>query len=120
MSWMCRQLQLPRSSYYRWKDAKVSATSVRRRELTEQVRTIHQLSDGIFGHRMVHAKLAAAGVEVSVGTVATIMAENGWQARRMRAFKRTTIPSDPDKVFKDLIGRDFTAETPGTRLVGDI
>ena len=48
------------------------------------------------------------------------MAENGWAAKRMRAFKRTTIASDPDKVFEDLIGRDFTAEAPGTRLVGDI
>ncbi|RKO19516.1 IS3 family transposase, partial [Pseudarthrobacter phenanthrenivorans] len=53
--------------------------------------------------------MAAAGIEVSVGTVAGIMAENGWVAKRMRAFKRTTIPSDPDKVFADLIGRDFTA-----------
>jgi putative transposase len=63
-------------------------------------------SDGIFGHRMVHAKLAAAGIEVSGGTVAAIMSENGWAVKRMRAFKRTTIPSDPDKVFEDLIGRD--------------
>ena len=68
-------------------------------------------SDGIFGHRMVHTKLSAANVEVSVGTVATIMAENEWHAKRMRAFKRTTIPCDPDAVFKDLIG---------LRLVGDI
>ncbi|MCO4264410.1 IS3 family transposase, partial [Pseudarthrobacter sp. MDT3-26] len=42
---------------------------------------------------MVHTKLAAAGIGVSVGTVAVIMAENGWAAKRMRAFKRTTIPS---------------------------
>lgn len=69
---------------------------------------------------MVHAKLATTGVDVSVGAVASIMAENGWQARRMRAFKRTTVPGDPEKVFKDLIERDFTAATPGTRLVGDI
>jgi transposase InsO family protein len=69
---------------------------------------------------MVHAKLAAAGVQVSVGTVAGIMAENGRAAKRMRAFKRTTIPSDPDKIFQDLIGGDFTAEVPGTKLVGDI
>jgi putative transposase len=48
------------------------------------------------------------------------MAENGWAAKRLRAFKRTTIPSDPDKVFADLIGRDFTSGTPVTRLVGDI
>ena len=55
-----------------------------------------------------------------MGTVAAIMAENAWAAKRMRAFKRTTIPSDPDKVFADLIGRDFTSDTPGTKLVGDI
>ena len=117
---MCRQLGAPRSSYYRWRDATDTPTTIRHRELTDHVKTMFDSSDQIFGHRMVHTKLAADGVTVSVGTVATIMAENGWQARRMRAFKRTTIPSDPDKVFKDLIGRDFTAETPGTRLVGDI
>jgi transposase InsO family protein len=63
---------------------------------------------------------SAAGIEVLAGTVAGIMAENGWPAKRMRAFKRTTIPSDPDKVFADLIARDFTAQAPGARLAGDI
>jgi putative transposase len=120
VAWMCRQLQLPRATYYRQLDAKETPTALRRRELTDQVKTVFDSSDGIFGHRMVHTKLTAAGIEVSVGTVAGIMAENGWAAKRMRAFKRTTIPSDPDKVFEDLIGRDFTAEAPGTRLVGDI
>lgn len=107
---MCRQLGLPRATYYRRLDAGDTPTALRRRELTDQVKTVFDSSDGIFGHRMVHAKLAAAGIEVSVGTVAGIMAENGWAAKRMRAFKRTTIASDPDKVFEDLIGRDFTAE----------
>ncbi|MCU1418386.1 MAG: transposase [Schumannella sp.] len=117
---MCRQLQLPRATYYRWLDAGETPTAARHRELTDQVKTVFDASDGIFGHRMVHIKLTAAGVRVSVGTVAGIMAENGWAAKRMRAFKRTTIPSDPDKVFADLIGRDFTSDTPGTKLVGDI
>jgi transposase InsO family protein len=117
---MCSQLGLSRASYYRWLAAEESPTAARHRKLTEDVKVMFDSSDGIFGHRMVHTKLAAAGIGVSVGTVAVIMAENGWAAKRMRAFKRTTIPSDPDKVFADLIGRDFTSATPGTRLVGDI
>ncbi len=117
---MCKQLGVPRASYYRWQDHEESATAHRHQELTGQVKAMFDSSDGIFGHRMVHDKLTAAGIDVSVGTVAAIMAENGWAAKRMRAFKRTTIPSDPDKVFQDLIGRDFTSDTPGTRLVGDI
>ncbi|MGN5734688.1 IS3 family transposase [Arthrobacter psychrochitiniphilus] len=117
---MCRHLEVPRSSYYRWRDATDTPTAIRHRELTDQVKTMFDSSDGIFGHRMVHTKLTTDGVDVSVGTVATIMAENGWAARRMRAFKRTTIRSDSGKLFEDLIGRDFTAEAPGTRLVGDI
>jgi putative transposase len=117
---MCRRLGISRASYYRWLDAEESPTALRHRELTEQVKTMFDSSDGIFGHRMVHAKLAAAGIEVSAGTVAAIMSKNGWTAKRMRAFKSMTIPSDPDKVFDDLIGRDFTSAAPGTRLVGDI
>lgn len=117
---MCRHLDVPRSSYYRWRGATDTPTTIRHRELTEQVRTVFDSSDGIFGHRMVHAKLITAGVRVCLGTVAAIMAENGWAAKRMRAFKRTTVPSDPDKVFEDLIARDFTSASPGARLVGDI
>ncbi len=48
------------------------------------------------------------------------MAENGWQAKRMRAFKRTTISDDSAPIFEDLLKRDFTAQAPGTKLVGDI
>ncbi|AOT04430.1 transposase (plasmid) [Arthrobacter sp. U41] len=117
---MCAELDVPRASYYRWLNAEETPTAARHAELTGQVKSMFDSSEGIFGHRMVHDKLTAEGVQVSLGTVAAIMAENGWQARRMRAFKRTTIPSDPDKCFEDLIGRDFTSATPGTRLVGDI
>ena len=81
---MCARLGVPRASYYRWLDHEESPTAARHRELTGLVKAMFDSSDGIFGHRMVHTKLASTGVEVSVGTVAAIMAENGWAAKRMR------------------------------------
>jgi hypothetical protein len=61
------------------------------------VKTVFDSSDGIFSHRMVHTKLAAAGVKVSVGTVAGIMAENGWAAQRLRIDgSRSSDPAEID------------------------
>ncbi len=120
VTWMCDQLNVPRASYYRSLETQPTATTVRHEQLTKAVQVVFKASEQIAGHRMVQQKLTAAGTEVSVGTVAAIMAENGWQAKRMRAFKRTTISDDSAPIFEDLLKRDFTAQAPGTKLVGDI
>lgn len=54
-----------------------------------------------------------------MGTAAAIVSENGWAEKQTRAFKRTAIPPDPDKVIEDLIWRDFTSAALGNRLAGD-
>ena len=56
----------------------------------------------------------------SVGLVADLMREPGLRACQPRAYKRTTMPGKRPVTRPDLIGRDFTAEEPGLRLVGDI
>jgi transposase InsO family protein len=48
------------------------------------------------------------------------MRELGLRACQPRAYKRTTLPGEQPVASPDLIGRDFTATAPGTRLVGDI
>ena len=68
VAWMCRQLGVPRSSYYRWKEASDRPTTIRHRELTDQVKAVFDSFDQIFGHRMVHAKLSTAGVEASMAS----------------------------------------------------
>jgi putative transposase len=57
---------------------------------------------------------------VSLGLVRKIMRELGLTGIQPRSRKRTTIPAMDVDVRPDLIGRDFTAQHPGTRLVGDI
>lgn len=56
----------------------------------------------------------------SVDLVADLMREQGLVAIQPRRYRVTTITDDGDVYPPDLLDRAFTAELPGTRLVGDI
>lgn len=120
--WMCRLLGVPRSSFYAWRIAVAgeTATAARRRHLAEQVRRVFAAGRGAYGCRRVAAQLNREGHACSVGLVADLMRELGLRACQPRAYRRTTVPGDDPVASPDLIERDFTAEAPGTRLVGDI
>jgi putative transposase len=73
----------------------------------------------------VHAVLARSEdpevSSVSLKLVRAVMAELGLAGCQPQSYKTTTRP-DPDATGQpaDLVGGDFTAEQPGTKLVGDI
>ena len=120
VAWMCRLLRVPRSSFYAWRNKAETATAARRRELASQVRRVFEEGRGAYGCRRVTAQLNRDGYSCSVGLVADLMRELGLRACQPRAYKRTTVPGEQPVISPDLIGRDFTALAPGTRLVGDI
>jgi transposase InsO family protein len=120
ISWMCGMLGVPRSSFYAWRNRAETATAARRRELAAQVRRVFEAGRGAYGCRRVAAQLNREGHPCSVGLVADLMREAGLRACQPRAYKRTTLPGEQPVTSPDLIGRDFTAAVPGTRLVGDI
>ena len=117
---MCTLLRVSRSTFYAWRDRADTATSARRRDLTGHVRRVFDASRGTYGCRRVAAALNRQGIACSVGLVADVMRELRLQACQPRAYKRTTVPGEQPVSTPDLIERDFTAPTPGTRLVGDI
>ena len=60
---------------------------------------------------------------VCLGLVRDLMAELGLQACQPRAYRVTTVPGEPTNHVEpvtDHVQRDFTADAPGCRLVGDI
>jgi putative transposase len=118
--WMCRLLSVPRSSFYAWRNRVETPTAARRRELAAHVARAFQASRKTSGCRRVAAQLNRDGHECSVGMVADLMRELGLAAAQPRAYKRTTVPGEHPVDSPDLIGRDFTADAPGQRLVGDI
>jgi putative transposase len=118
--WMCRLLGVPRSTFYAWRARTETPTAARRRELSVHVTRVFDRGRGAYGCRRVAAHLNREGYECSVGLVAELMRELGLRAIQPRAYKRTTIPGPARSATPDLIGRDFTAAAPATRLVGDI
>jgi putative transposase len=120
--WMCRLLAVPRSSFYAWRAqaATETATQERRRELAVHVTRVFAAGRGTYGCRRVAAQLNREGIRCSVGLVADLMRELGLKACQPRTYRRTTVPGEAPVESPDLIGRDFTADQPGTRLVGDI
>jgi len=89
-------------------------------QLGGQVASVFHASRGTYGCRRVAAALNRDGTACSVGLVAELMREQGLKACQPRAYKVTTIRGGQVWRRPDLVERDFTAEAPGERLVGDI
>jgi len=117
---MCGLLGVARSSFYAWRARVESPTAARRRQLAVEVVRVFAESRQTSGCRRVAAALNREGIEASVGLIADLMRELGLRAVQPRAYKRTTIQDGQPAESPDLIGRDFTAQAPGQRLVGDI
>jgi transposase InsO family protein len=120
ISSMCRWAKVSRSGYYDWRGRPQSATAARREILEAEVRFAFEHSDGTYGYRRVHAQLARWGTTVDPETVRAIMRELGLVACQPRPFRLTTTIAGDAATLPDLVGRDFTADAPGRKLVGDI
>ena len=118
---MCVWLQVSRSGYYEWRDRPESATA-RRHELLKQFITLSfEDSDGTYGYRRIHADLAAQGIACGPELVRAIMRELGLQPCQPRPWRTNLTDSDDQAPqIPDLVNRDFTADAPGRKMVGDI
>lgn len=120
VAWMCRLLNVPRSSFYAWQGQSETATGARRVQYTRLVKDVFAQQRKRAGCRTIAAVLNSAGHPCSVGYVAKIMRENNLVAVQPRAYKRTTLPGGQQPA-RDLIGRGFApGGSPGVRMVGDI
>jgi putative transposase len=120
VTFMCRLLRVPRSSYYAWTHRAETPTQARRRALAIEVAVEFEASRQTSGCRRIAAAVNRRGIACSVGLIADLMRELGLAAVQPRAYKRTTLPGNAPRPAPDLLERNFTATAPGTRLVGDI
>lgn len=118
---MCAWLGVSTSGYYEWRERPESATSARRAELAVLVRRAFELSDETYGHRRVHAQLLRWGTSCTPELVRRLMRELGLVPCQPRPWRQPLTEADPAAgPIPDLVARDFTAQRPGQKMVGDI
>jgi transposase InsO family protein len=118
----CELFEVSRAAYYQRKTNVPSPREVSDGGLLEQIRQVHDDSDGTYGSPRVHHELLARGVVCGRRRVRRLMRLNGLEGRCKKRWRKTTI-QDPaaEAEALDLIQRHFG---PGAILdacyVGDI
>lgn len=120
----CRALEVPASTFYKWKDRPPTARQQRRAALDAAVAASFEDSGGTpgtYGSPRVWEDLVEARWRVSKRSVAASMARQGLQGRspkrRRRSLTRPDKAADP---VPDLVKRDFTAEAIDQKWCGDL
>ena len=117
---MCAWLGVSRSGFYEWRSRPESATARRQQELKLLITKIFQDSDGTYGYRRIAAQLARWGVVAGTELVRRLMRALGLVACQPRPWRPSTTRQGQAGPIPDLVNRDFTAEVPGAKMVGDI
>jgi putative transposase len=117
---MCRWLGVSKSGFYEWRSRADSATAERRRKLGLIIRRIFDDSDSTYGYRRIAAQLARQGAVAGPELVRKIMRELGLVACQPRPWRPCTTRQGTAGPIPDLVNRDFTAQIPGQKMVGDI
>jgi transposase InsO family protein len=92
----------------------------RRDTIDRAVRVAFEAARGLHGSPRLHADLREDGWVVTEKTVADSMRRQGLIARRIKRRNGLTRQDKTAPKFPDLLRRDFTAERPNARWVGDM
>ena len=118
---MCIWMEVSRSGFYEGRNAPESATAKRRGILALYVRKSFEDSDDTYGYRRVHADLVAWGVPAGPELVRSLMRDLGLESCQPRPWRISLTEGDGQvHDIPDLVNRDFTADAPGGKMVGDI
>jgi putative transposase len=120
----CRALDVPESTFYKWRDRPPTPRQARRVELDAAVKASFDESGGTpgtYGSPRVFEDLVEAGWRVSKKSVAASMARQGLAGRCPKRKRRSlTRPDKAAAPIPDLVKRDFAAGVINQRWCGDL
>jgi transposase InsO family protein len=116
---LCRVLQVSTSGFYASQGRPESSHSQQDQRLRVLVRVSFAESRTFYGSPRVHRDLIEQGIQVSRKRIARLMQEDRLVARARKRFKVTTMSDHDQPIAANLLDRQFEAEAPNQRWVGD-
>jgi putative transposase len=116
----CQVLAVSPSGYDAWKKRGDSRRAQEDRWMMQQIHRIFQAGRGVYGIPRVHAILQQQGLLCSRKRVLRLMRQSGLIALRKRHKTRTSDSHHPHPVAPNLLQRNFVAQRPNEKWVGDI
>lgn len=119
IAWMCRRLGVSTSGYYAWRDRAPSTREAKDERLKVLIEASFEESGKTYGSPRVLEDLLEEGERVGRNRVIRLMQAKGLRARPRKRFKNTTNSNHGQPVAPNVLERNFEADAPNQRWVGD-
>lgn len=117
---MCGWLGVSTSGFYDWRTRPQSETQRRRELLKIKIKALFEANNEEYGYRRLRVALVRGGESVDDETVRKLMRELGLEPCQPKPWRRSLTEQGAAGPIPDLVNRDFTADEPGEKMVGDI
>ena len=120
VSQLCRALSVSRAGFYSWRGRPESARAKKDCLLGVKIVEAHVLNREKYGSPRIHNELKKQGFGISRKRVIRLMQEHGLVGRPKPSFIATTDSAHTLEIAPNLLDRNFKANAPNRRWVGDI
>jgi putative transposase len=120
VSRLCLMLGIKRSSFYAWKKRKPSLREKDNQALIEHIRRIHKKYRKTYGSPRMYIQLKKEEIPCSKKRVARLMRQDRLKGQRKYRKVNTTNSNHSFPVAPNVLNREFQAEKPNQKWVGDI
>lgn len=119
VAWMCRRLGVSTSGFYAWRRRPHSKREAKDEQLRVAIKVSFDQSRQTYGSPRVLEDLREDGEKVGRNRVIRLMQQEGLRARARKRFKCTTKSDHGQPVADNVLARQFEADEPNQRWVGD-
>lgn len=120
INWMCKQLGISRSSYYKWIQRKIPEQELENRKLAELIKEYDERFNHILGYRRMTSWMNHFNhTNYRQKRVHRIMKKLGIHSV-IRKKKKKYISSTPEAIVENILSRDFYADAPNEKWATDV